>query len=94
MAVHAALVFVVAVGCAEYGGAYGAGKVLDVVLAVERRDVGAAEGLPALEAEQIEPPEVVSLAQGVLSGRLFWHGEELGSDNFATVLRGVSRVGG
>ena len=37
--VDASLVLVVAVGCAEHCGTYGAGKVLNVVFAVERCDV-------------------------------------------------------
>jgi hypothetical protein len=37
--VDATLMLVVAVGCAEHGRAHGAGKVFNVVFAVERCDV-------------------------------------------------------
>lgn len=50
MAVDAPLVLIVTVGGTEDGGADGAGKVLDVVFAVESGNVGAAQGLPAFKA--------------------------------------------
>ena len=47
--VDTAFVFVVAVRCAEYSGAYRAGEMLDVVLSVQRGDVRATEGLAAFK---------------------------------------------
>lgn len=60
--------------------------MLDVVLAVQGGDVGAAQGLAALVAEQVEAAEVVGLAQRVLAGRLLGDGEELGGDDLIAVL--------
>lgn len=86
VAVDAALVLIVAVRGAEDGGADGAGEVLDVVFAVEGGDVGAAQGLATVEAEQVEPAKVVGFAEGVLAGGLLGDGEELGGDDLAAVL--------
>lgn len=51
MAVHAALVLVVTVGSSEYGGTDGTREMLDVVLSVQRRDIGAAESLATIETQ-------------------------------------------
>lgn len=48
MTVHLALVFVVRVLGAENGGTYGTGEMLDMVLAIQGSDVGAAQGAAAL----------------------------------------------
>ena len=46
-------------------------------------------------AEQIQPAEIVRLAQWVLIRRLFGDGEELGSDDFTAILEKVNdRDGG
>jgi hypothetical protein len=60
--IYAAFVFVVAVGCAKDGRTYRAGEMLDVVFAVEGCDVGAAEGLAALETQQVQTAEIIGLA--------------------------------
>lgn len=67
--------------------------MLDVILALERGDVGAAEGLSTVVAQQVQSAEVVSLAQRVLAWWLLGNGEELGGYNLATVLDEVSGVG-
>jgi hypothetical protein len=87
VAVHAPLVLVVAVRSAKHGGAHGACEVLDMVFPIERCDVGATKGLPALEAKQVEPSEVICFAQWVLAGWLLGDGEKFGSDNLAAVLQ-------
>lgn len=92
VAIYTALVLVVAVRRAEYGGTYGAGEVLDVVLAFQRSDVRAAEGLPACVAQQVKPAKVVGLTQWILARGLFGDGEELGSYDFAAVLTIVSEA--
>jgi hypothetical protein len=84
--VDASFVLVVAVRGAENSRAYGAGKVLNVVFAVERCDVGAAQGLPAFVAKQIETPEIICFAEGVLPGWLVGDGKELGCNDFTAVL--------
>jgi hypothetical protein len=66
--------------------------VLDVVLALERGDVRAAEGLSTVVAQQVQSAEVVSLAQRVLAWWLLGDGEEFGGYDLATVLDQVSRV--
>lgn len=50
VAVHLAVVLVVAVLGAEYGGAQGAGEVIDVVFALEGCDVGPSQRSAALMA--------------------------------------------
>lgn len=94
VAVDGAFVFVVGVGGAEDGRADGAGEVFDVVFAVESGDVGAAQGAAAGEAEEVEPSEVVGLAEWVLIRRLVRDGEEFRSDDLVAVLcgDGVSEV--
>ena len=66
--------------------------MLNVILALERGDVGAAEGLATVVAQQVQAAEVVSLAQRVLAWWLLGDGEELGGYNLATVLDAVSGV--
>jgi hypothetical protein len=66
--------------------------VLDVVFALEGGDVGAAEGLAAFVAQQIETAKVVCFAERVLARGLLGDGEELGGDDLAAVLDSVSVV--
>lgn len=90
VAVYVSLVFVVAVLSAKDGRAYRAGKMFDVVFAVERSDVGSAEGASTCMTEQIQSAEVIRFAKRVLIRRLFWDGEEFRCDNFTAVLNTVS----
>jgi hypothetical protein len=90
VAVYVSLMFIVAVLGTKDGRAYGAGKMFDVVFAVECGDVGTTEGASTCMAEQVESAEVVRFAERVLIRRLFWNGEELGSDDFTAVLNTVS----
>ena len=60
--------------------------MLNVVFAVKRSDVGAAQSLSALEAKQVESAEIVCLAQRVLTRRFFGDGEEFRCDNLVAVL--------
>jgi hypothetical protein len=64
--------------------------MLNVVLALEGGDVRASECLAAFVAEQIQSTEVISLAQRILAWRFLGYGKELGGDNLAAVLYGVS----
>ena len=89
VAVDRSFMFVVGVGGAEDGRADGAGEVFDVVLAVESGDVGAAKGAAASKAEEVEPSEVVGLAEWVLVRRLVRDGEEFRGDDLVAVLYGV-----
>lgn len=85
--IYGAFVLVVGVGGAEDGRANGAGEVLNVVLAVEGGDVGAAKGAMAGEAEEVETAEVVCFAERVLIRRVVRNWKELGCDNLLAVLR-------
>jgi len=61
--------------------------VVNMVLAVEGGDVGAAQGAAALVAEQAQASEVVGLTEGILSlAVLIIRREELGCDDVAAVL--------
>ena len=86
VAVDTALVLVVAVRGAEDGRTDGTGKVLDVVFAVKSGDVGAAQSLSTLEAQQVESSEIVGLAQRVLARGLLGNGKEFGGNNLVAVL--------
>ena len=77
MAINLALVLVVAVLRAEYGGTDGTGEVLDVVFVVEGGYIGASQGIVAGVADKIEATEVIFLAERVLVGTLVGHREEL-----------------
>lgn len=87
VAVNMAVVLVVAVLGAEYGRTQRAGEMVDVVLAVECSDVGAAQSPSTLEAEEAKPAEVVRLAKRVLSlAVIVVDRKELGGYNLAAVL--------
>lgn len=60
--VNVAVVLIIAVLCAEYCVTERAGEVVDVILAVESRDVGASQRTSALIAQQVETSKVVCLA--------------------------------
>lgn len=89
VAVDGSFMFVVGVGGAEDGRADGAGEMFNVVFAVECGDVRAAQGAAAGKAEEVEPSEVVGLAEWVLVRRLVGDGEEFRGDDFVAVLYGV-----
>lgn len=93
VAVYLAIVFVVAVRRAKDCWAHRAGKVVDMIFAVESGDVGSTKSLAALVAEETQTPEVISLAKGVLAvAILIVDGEEFRGDNLSTVLyRGSER---
>jgi hypothetical protein len=88
MAVNLAIVLVVAVLGAEYCRAQGACEVVDVILALERGNVGPPQCAAALMAEQAEPAEVVCLAERVWAPAiLVVCREEFGSYNLSAVLQ-------
>lgn len=61
--------------------------MVDVVLALQGGNVRASKCPSALVAQQIEPPEVVRLAQRILPlAVLVFGGEEFGRYDLATVL--------
>ncbi len=66
--------------------------MVDVVLALEGGDVGAAQGAAALVAQQAKATEVVDLAERILTAAvLVLGGKEFGRHDLAAVLeRGVS----
>jgi hypothetical protein len=87
MTVDLAVMFVVAVRGTEDRRAHRAGEVVDMVFAVQGCDVGRAQGLSALVAEEAQPPEVVSFAKGVLALAIFViDREKLGRDNLPAIL--------
>lgn len=87
VAVNLAIVFVVAVLRAKNGWADRAGKVIDMILVIESCDVRAPQGAIALVADEVEPPEVVSLAEWILPFSFFlinW--KKLRSYNITAIL--------
>jgi hypothetical protein len=90
VAVYISFMFVVAVLSTKDSRAYRAGKMFDVVFAVECSNVGTAKSTSTCMAEQIQSAEIIRFAKRVLIGRLFWYGKEFRSDNFAAVLNIVS----
>lgn len=89
---HVALVLVIAVRGAEDGRTHGASEMLNVIFSIQGGDVGAPQSLAAVEAEQVEPLEVIGLAERVLARRLVWYRKELGGDNFTAILCWVSKL--
>lgn len=91
VAVDVAVVLIVAILGTKDGGAERACEVVDVVLAVEGGDVGAAKGASALMAYQAQSSKVVGFAQRILALPIFIFGrEEFGRHNLAAVLHGAS----
>jgi hypothetical protein len=87
VAVHLAVVLVVAVLGAKDGRAEGAGEVVNMILSLQGGDVGPSQGAAALVAKEAETPEVIRLAEGVLAFSVLVVGrEELGRDDLAAVL--------
>ena len=67
--------------------------MLNVIFAVQSRDVGASQGATTLMTEEIQSSEIVSLAEWELATSIVRvHGEELGSDDFPTVLQNEPRL--
>lgn len=89
--VHLGIVFVVRILGTKDCGADGAGKVVQVVLVVQRGDVASSKSLATAVAKKVKPPEVVPLAQWVLFAVLC-DGKEFVGGNLAAVLFG-SRIG-
>ena len=66
MAKNLTIMLIVAVLCSKYRWAYGARKVIDVVFLIQCCDIRPSERPIAFMTDQVQPPEIVSLAQGVL----------------------------
>ena len=63
--------------------------MINMILPVERGDVGSSQGTTALVAEEVEAAEVVGLAEGIRTLSIFaLGGEELGGNDLAAILRG------
>ena len=63
--------------------------MINMILPVERGDVGSSQGTTALVAEEVEAAEVVGLAEGIRVFAIFaLGGEELGGNDLAAILRG------
>lgn len=87
VAVYLSFVFVVAILSSKNGRAHGTGEVLDMVLALQRRNVRASQCATTVETEKIETPEVVSLAEWVLAlAILVIDGKEFGGYDLSAVL--------
>lgn len=63
--------------------------MLNVVLSVERCDVGASQRTTASEAKEVQSSKVIGFAEGVLVWRLVWYGKEFGGDDLVAVLQCV-----
>lgn len=88
MAVYLALMLVIGILGAEYRGTYGASKMLDVVLAVQGRDVGAAERTTTFVTEQVQTSEIINFTKGVLSTAfLCFDRKEFGRNDLTAILQ-------
>lgn len=88
--IHASFVFVIAILRAEDCWTDRASKVLNVVLALQCCDVGAAKRATTSEAKKIESLEVIGLAEWILVRRLIGHREEFGGYYLVAVLSRLS----
>ena len=86
VAVYGILMFVVAILGTEDRRTYRACKVLDVELSIQCCDVGSAQGAAAFGAQQVEPSEIICLAEGILVRRLVGDGEEFRGNDLAAIL--------
>jgi hypothetical protein len=78
MAINFSIVFVIAVLGTKDSGTDGASEMLDMIFAVQRRDVRTPKRTPTLETEQIQTSKVIRLAEGILSATvLSVHRKEL-----------------
>lgn len=86
--VNLSLVFIIAVLRAKNCWTDRASEMLDVVFAIQGSDIGAAKSTSAIETQEIEATEVVSLAQRILSTFILFivDREEFGSNNVIAVL--------
>ena len=85
---------VVAVLCTENRGADRAGKVFNMILSFQSRNVGSTKSAAAIKAEQIKSAEVVCLAQRVLAFTGFIvNGEKLRSYYQSAVLDTIVSFG-
>lgn len=83
-----AFMFIVGILCTKDRGTDRTSKMLNVILAVESGNIRAAQGPAAFVAEEIEPTEIINLAQRVLSTAIFRvDREKLGCHDLAAVLR-------
>ena len=60
MAINLAVMFVIRILRTEYGRASRAGKVLNVILFIKSRNIGASKGTTALFTDKIQPSEIIS----------------------------------
>lgn len=87
VAVHFVFVLVIGVLRTKHCRTHGAGKVFNMVLALQSGDIRATERATTGMAQELQSPKVVSLTQWILCGLIFVvDGEELGSHNLAAIL--------
>lgn len=92
MAVHLAIVLVVAVLRPKDGRTDRTRKVLDMVFPVDGGNVGSSEGATTFVAEKVQSTKVVRFAKRILlRAPWFIHREELGRDDLAAVLDDTSQ---
>lgn len=78
MAIHLALMLVVAVLSTKNRWAYRAGEMIDVIFPIQCGNVRTTKCTVALEANEIEPAEIVRFTKRILSfAALFVDREEL-----------------
>ena len=77
VAVYISFVFVIAIRGTEDCRTDTAREVLNVIFAIQCGDVRASQCAAAGVAKEIQPSEIVGLAEWVLVRRLIWHREEL-----------------
>ena len=87
VAVYLVFVLVIRVLRTKHCRAHGARKVLNMVLAIQGRNIRASEGAATGMTQKFQSSEVVSLAQWILLGFVFIvDRKEFGSYNLATIL--------
>ena len=87
VAIDIAIVLIIAVFCSESSRANRAGKVVDMVLAIERGYVRSTKGSTAIGAQKVESSEVVRFAQRILATAiLFIDGKEFRCHYLTAIL--------
>lgn len=85
--INLAFVLVVRILGTEDRGTHGAREMFNVVFALQRCDVGTAQGTTTLVTKEAQPSEIICFAKWKLNARVIRvHREELGGNYFAAVL--------
>lgn len=83
---YTAFMLIIAVLRPKHGRTDRTGEMLNVVLAIKRRDVRASKRGPTLETQEIKSAEVISFAKRVLVRRMVGDWEKLRRYNLVTIM--------